>query len=163
MGVEYFDHGNDYDEDDGDFYDHEGVYNDSIFDENEDSESEDESGSESEEMDVENVNLSNTASNIYIRGDSRKTDNIMTKFEYPRVVSTIAKLYAANFVLHPILEKEVKKRGLIDPLDVATLHVDMLDQIPCPIYIGRPMPDGTIEVWDPKEMILPKNLFNYLI
>lgn len=87
----------------------------------------------------------------------RTTDNIMSKFEYARLVSALATLYAAGLEVHPKVEVEARTRKLYDPLDLAEVHISFRD-VPCPVNIERPMPDGTFEIWKREEMILPSEL-----
>jgi len=87
----------------------------------------------------------------------RMTDRIMTKFEYARLVSALATLYSAGLEVHPKVEAVARSRGVYDLLDLAEIHISFKD-VPCPVNIERPMPNGTFEVWRREEMILPSEL-----
>lgn len=142
----------DFFEDDGrDYYTAVGVDGDYVSDGSVNDSSDDE-----EVDDQDNVVKSSEPSNL-VYGSNRKTDPIMTQYEYARAISTLAKLYELNFTLHPVLAKEARKRKLIDALDIAELHMNM-KELPYPIDIIRPMPDGTNEVWMPREMKAPPDL-----
>ncbi|GIW70166.1 MAG: hypothetical protein KatS3mg101_0913 [Patescibacteria group bacterium] len=81
----------------------------------------------------------------------------MTKYEYARLLGTLAKLYEKDFPVHPKLMEEAKKRKIYDPLDLATLHLSM-KELPCPILLVRRRPDGSVLKLSPREMILPDEL-----
>ena len=86
------------------------------------------------------------------RGDARTTYPLMTNYDYSRLTAAIARMYEAGLPLVPELKDRAKQLGIIDPLDLAELHVKM--KIPCPIFINKPLPDGSFDEWDPNEMIL---------
>lgn len=99
-----------------------------------------------------------------ITGANRTTDMIMTKYEYTRLISALAKAYEEGLKTHSKLDQlldEHRRNGeeIYDPLDLAEIHVRNQD-IPCPIHIERVMPDKSIEIWYLAEMILPHDTVN---
>ena len=100
-----------------------------------------------------NEEIPNEEINIY---NNRKTDIIMTKYEYARVVASLAEMYAEGLSVHEDLKDKIK--NIIDPIDLAELHLKL--HIPCPIDIVRPFLNNTNEIFHPHEMILPDELIN---
>ena len=152
MGDPFYKEHEGYDGDD-DYYTENGVYGDDVYDENgtdEDSENEDV---------IEEKNLVSTSNSMRITGDNRKTTNTMNKYELSRLISTLAKLYEKNFIVHPKLKIEARSRSIFDSLDLAELHMYM-KEIPYPIQLKRRMPDGTEEIWRVRDMILPHELLS---
>ena len=150
---------NDNDDTDIDDYDKYGVDLDVIEEEEEDKDGDDsDDDNEEEELNIKQTNTTTNETKNF--GENRITNNIMTKFEYARLISGLSEMYAAGLPLHPILQKN--KGDIYDPLDLAQLHVDkFLRIIPCPINIERPIPDGSFDVWSPRDMILPSELVTY--
>jgi hypothetical protein len=146
--------------DDGGYYATNGVSGD--FDDDEFSDDSDDSlDLENEDITSgDNVSSTNQKVSDFIRGDDRMTDNIMSKFEYARVVGALAKMYDANFPLHLDVKAAAEDLEYYDPLDIAVLHLSMRD-IPCPIDILRPMPSGKFEEWNPSEMVFPSEMYDH--
>ena len=135
-------------EDDGEHFDN------GFFD---DVETDHEISDEEEEIPSDDKHSSKQTERISL--GERKTDQIMTKYEYSRLISTLAKMYEKGLDLDPDLISIVEQKKLIDPLDVAELHIKM--GIQCPIKIIRPLPNGKVEIWKVSEMILPYDLINF--
>ena len=73
---------------------------------------------------------------------------------YCGLVASLAKMYEENLPVNDVLAEMIGRRQIIDPLDLAELHISN-KEIPVPIFIYRPLPNGTIDVWNRTEMILP--------
>ena len=94
-----------------------------------------------------------------LRGDERQTKNFMTKYEFTRIVGALANLYANNVI--PVHQELAKKLGdKYDPLDIAEVHVKET-KLPIPIDIERPLPTGYVEIWDPREMVMPFQMLEW--
>ena len=145
-------------DDDLDYYDMDGVLQDIIeeedeekkvngeFDENEDDELFDE---------VPSISKESTRPKMYVPQNERKTSNKMTKYEVCRLISAIAKLYSNGLPVHPDLQPYIQ--GMIDPIDVAEVHVKYRKTVLSPINIDRPVTGrlNMFELWYPHEMFTP--------
>jgi hypothetical protein len=154
------------DEDRGDFYDRNGVEEDEREEEEEEDEGDDkpkgaetDSDLEDEEadpLDQPSVSKSRTSSHV-----KPMSDPIMTKFELGRLAGSLGEFYARDPPMNPQLTDVIKKKKLIDPLDIACEHLERQRHIPCTIYIKRPLPTGGYEKCDWKDMILPDEVINH--
>lgn len=141
--------------------DYGGAYEDTAdLDYGEDDPTQEEEGAE-DDSDAEDSPTITTAHHhqIIVTGKDRRTPNIMTKFEYSRLVSGMATLYSNNFPVHPALMAVVKERNIIDPLDLAELHMEADRDIPFPLDILRPY-QGVLEAWNARELFRPSDLSN---
>lgn len=83
----------------------------------------------------------------FITGDSRRSKAVLTKYEKTNLIGTrVAQL---TMGAKPLI-KGVSK---MDPNDIAQME---LEKGEIPIKIIRPMPDGTKEVWELKELKLKR-------
>lgn len=78
----------------------------------------------------------------------RRTNPIMTKFEYSYIISQRAMAIEHN---SPLMNMETK---LVNSIDIAREETEMGIN---PIIIQRVMPNGDIEEWKCKELRVPKN------
>jgi DNA-directed RNA polymerase subunit K/omega len=88
----------------------------------------------------------------------KKTQNIMTIFEFTRLISERAKEIENNMPVHPEVPKE-----LINSLDIAEYEL-IHRHIPFPFYILRPvgwLPRKQYERWQARELILPSEKDTY--
>lgn len=152
---------NEINEDDQDYYDTAGVLQDDIDEEEEiRKENGDDSDSDDEDLDdapfSTSKDVSKTSSKI--TGDQRITGNIMTKYEYSRIISSLADMYSGGLPVSPKLKSFVV--GIIDSIDIAEIHMAHRLLVPVPIDIERPMMGRgqIVEVWNPREMYLPTDL-----
>lgn len=156
--IENNDYGN---EDDDDYYAEAGVEYDLTIEENEAKKA---AGEETDE-DEENLEEVPTATQktkqiTYVAKNERKTGNIMTKYEFARLISSAAMMYSDGLPIHKDLSPLIK--GLIDPIDVAELHMKHRKNIPFPVAVDRPVHGRGLlfEQWEADELITPDELVN---
>ena len=144
-----------FNEDDGDYYDDVGVLQDTIEEEDEEKKANGEYNEDDEDEELiddvpSNKELSKPTH--YIPQNERRTSNKMSKYEKARLISGLAKLYADGLPIHPDLKPHIE--GLIDPIDVAEIHVKFRKTILVPINIDRPVlgKSNMLEKWYPAEM-----------
>lgn len=88
------------------------------------------------------------------------TNNILTKFEYARLIGIIAHMITdITFKVDPrVFELSDLKFGEARTLDIATFWVDNRKLIPLPIRIKRYHMDGTYELVDAENLNLVDDL-----
>lgn len=121
-------------------------------DKGDDSDTDDEEELDDEQPSGESKDV--TVPSNRIVGNTRTTLPIMTKYEYSRVISALAEMYAAGLPVDDNLKPHIV--GMIDPIDVAEMHLKM--RFPCPVTVERPMSNRTLEIFYPHEMCLPDQL-----
>jgi hypothetical protein len=93
-----------------------------------------------------------------IRGDRRRSNNILSKFEYARLCGTIATLIDyPGFVIDPRLYNLTSSRS---SLNLAEKWVDHRMEILVPLKIYRPY-SNHVEEWYPEELISYKDTWKY--
>lgn len=154
---------NPFDEDEGELED--AIYNKEIeekevkdgkeFDEGEDN-------IDSLEIDqIEQVGLNTKKGAVIkeiVRGDLRKSANILTKFEYSRVHGTLTNLIDyPGFIINPILYNLTSSRS---SLDLAEKWIENRTKILVPLTIYKPY-GNKLEEWFPEELISYKDTWKY--
>ncbi len=125
----------------------------------EEDEEEDEEDEEDEEEEEEGTPSGEVQSKItYRRGDDRKTLNIMTPYEYARLIGIRAAQIEANHPVHYL----VKDAETDDPIELAELEINHPDIDDFPLIIERPYDRVSnpriIEVWKVRELMIPNAL-----
>ena len=148
-------------DDDLDYYDMDGVLQDTIEEEDEEKKA---NGEYKEDEDDEELfdeipsSKESTKPTIYVPQNERKTGNKMTKYEVSRLIASLAKLYSNGLPVHPDLQTYIT--GMIDPIDIAEVHVKHRKTVLSPININRPIlgRSNMLELWYPDEMYTPEEV-----
>jgi hypothetical protein len=98
-----------------------------------------------------------TSEPTILTGKDRREWRVMSRFEYARLISAAAKMFAYGSAMDPRIICHSD-----DYLVRAKCALDFrAPDYQFPIYIERPMPDGSVEVWYVEELILPHELLTY--
>lgn len=129
-----------------------------------DEEEEDNSSNSDESTDDESTNNEERTTleiKKYIVGNDRKFSPIMTRFEYARIIGILASMISnkPDFKVDDRVF-QLSTKTLTDSLDISEFWVDNRKTIPVPINIERVNLDNTIEIWNPSEVITPKEVEN---
>ena len=125
----------------------------------------DEDGEEEEEEDEDDIveDLTPIKDNVKTYyGDDRISSKRMSKYEYDRLVGSLASMIGIeNFKVNPKVFEiyyQSNNETLDSDTEIAKFWLDNSKKIPFPIKLKREMMDKSIEIFDIEEMILPKEL-----
>ena len=86
----------------------------------------------------------------------------MSQYEYDRLIGSLSSMININnFKVDPELFLLAKRKKIVDlnkSIDIAKFWLDNCKKIPFPIAIKRDLPDRSIEIWYPMEMLLPEEI-----
>ena len=150
---------------DEDIYDENGELkeDDDEVKENEEEINEEDEDEDEEEIKENVVKITKSKKNNYL------TSNIMTSYEYDRIIGIMVKMINTtsvqknSFKADPILFEMFNADGnnigkeLTSSQDIAEYWVKNCRTVPLPININRSV-GNTIEIWNPSNMILPTEL-----
>jgi hypothetical protein len=146
------------DEDNGDYYDHNGVLYDEFLEEEQEAKENEKDDESSGDEDDEGLQLKESSiSSTSIEGE-KGVSGIANKFEIAKIKGALAGMFSLNMPVHPELLKEIERRRLYDHLDTAELNIEMRDKVPIPIKMHRVFPSGETENWNLSDMLLEKDL-----
>ena len=107
-----------------------------------------------------------------VTGAERRSRNVMTRFEFARLIETYAEILAHNAPMDPRVPSDsdddielaraslvYREPGIKFPLTVEQNAT--FTGYRFPLELRRPMDDGSIEVWHIEELILPTELPDY--
>ena len=77
--------------------------------------------------------------------DNRKTSWYMTKYEYTRLLATRTLQISAG------APPQINAKGIYDPMKIAQMEI--YEHV-IPLDIKRVLPDGSIEMWNVKDMFI---------
>ncbi len=120
------------------------------LEEGEEKEDEEEEGEEKEDEEEELIEDETPQKGVsrVVPSSARRTNPIMTKFEYSYIISQRAMAIEHN---SPLMNMDTK---FINSIDIAREETEMGLN---PIIIQRIMPNGDIEEWKCSELRIPKN------